>query len=494
MVVDRGGPYRDPGRPLHEIIAEHASRDPGKTALIYEDGRRLTYGELDDAAGRLASLLASEAGVDRGSTVAIVMFNRPEFVVAYLGALKAGARVVVIDALSMSEDLEYQLSDAKPEATIVDSEVYSRERDRGIIERLGGRVIIAERLWELVRGYSPETVKVDYEDDARIFYYAGIVGRTLQVIHSHRSFVGAVAPLAQAEGIGDEDVSLVTSPLSHVLGLDAALFTALYAGGTAVLMKRFDEEKAVRLAKEHGVTYMVAAPLVYQRLLERGVTRDNLPRLKWAMSGGAYLPPEVQKQWMERVSPLLQVYGMTEAPQCFATTVERNKVGSLGFPLPGVEAKLVDPEDESREVGPREKGVLLIRGPMVMKGYADPEETKKAFRDGWLWTGDILERDEEGFYYFRGVKKRMLKYKGYPVFPRDLEIILEKHPAVAKAEVYGEPDPSVGQIPVAKVWLKPGASATPEELMEWVNSRVAPYKKIRKVIIMGVEGGEGSSG
>ncbi len=484
MVVDRGPEYRDPGRPMHRIIEEHARRNPEKPAVVYEDGRKLTYGELDDAAGRLASLLASEANVARGDTVAIVMFNRPEFVIAYLGALKAGARVVVIDALSMSEDLEYQLEDAKPKATIVDSEVYGRERDREIINRLGGKVLLAEKLGEATRGYTPSSVNVGYEDDARIFYYAGIVGRTLQVIHTHRSFVGAVAPLAQAERIGEDDVSLVTSPLSHVLGLDAALFTALYAGGTAVMMKRFEEEKAVKLAKEHGVTYIVAAPLVYQRLLEKGVTRDHLPSLKWAMSGGAYLPPEVQKKWMESISPLLQVYGMTEAPQCFATTVERNRVGSLGFPLPGVEAKLVDPEDESREVGVGEKGVLLIKGPMVMKGYADPEETKKAFRGEWLWTGDILERDADGFYYFRGVKKRMLKYKGYPVFPRDLEILLEKHPAVAKAEVYGEPDPSVGQIPVARVWLKPGAEATPEELMEWVNKRVAPYKKIRKVIIV----------
>ncbi len=484
MVVDRGPEYRDPGRPMHLIIEEHARKNPEKPAVIYEDGRRLTYGELDDAAGRLASLLASEAGVTRGDTIVIVMFNRPEFVVAYLGALKAGARVVVIDALSMSEDLEYQLEDAKPKATIVDSEVYGRERDREIIDRLGGRVLLAEKLDEVTRGYSPSRVDVDYDDDARIFYYAGIVGRTLQVIHTHRSFVGAVAPLAQAEHIGEDDVSLVTSPLSHVLGLDAALFTALYAGGTAVMMKRFEEGKAVKLAKEHGVTYIVAAPLVYQRLLEKGVTRDHLPSLKWAMSGGAYLPPEVQEKWMERVSPLLQVYGMTEAPQCFATTVERNRVGSLGFPLPGVEAKLVDPEDENREVGVGEKGVLLIKGPMVMRGYADPEETRKAFRGEWLWTGDILERDADGFYYFRGVKKRMLKYKGYPVFPRDLEILLEKHPAVARAEVYGEPDPSVGQIPVARVWLKPGAEVTPEELMEWVNRRVAPYKKIRKVVIV----------
>ncbi len=489
MVVDKGPEYRDPGRPLHVIISEHAARNPSKPAVIYEDGSRLTYGELDDLSGRLAALLASQAGVERGDTVAIVMFNRPEFIIAYLGALRAGARVVVIDALSMSEDLEFQLGDAKPKATIVDSEVYSRERDREIIERLGGRVYLAEKLGDAVKPYGPCSTRVEYEDDARIFYYAGIAGRTLQVIHSHRSFVGAVAPLAQAEGISGEDVSLVTSPLSHVLGLDAALFTALYSGGTAVLMKRFEEEKAVKLAKEHSVTYMVAAPLVYQRLLEKGVSRGHFPKLKWAMSGGAYLPPEVQKKWMEKVSPLLQVYGMTEAPQCFATTPERNKIGSLGFPLPGVEAKLVDPEDESREVGVGKPGVLLLKGPMVMKGYADPEETRRAFRDGWLWTGDILERDEEGFYYFRGVKKRMIKYKGYPVFPRDLEILLEKHPAVAKAEVYGEPDESVGQIPVARVWLKPGyeSKVTAEELMEWVNKRVAPYKKIRKIMIMGVQ-------
>ncbi len=471
--------YKDPNKPLHKVIEERAKERPDKLALVYEDGRKLTYSQLIEKSKAVAQLLY-ENKVRKCDTVFLIMFNRPEFVTGLLGALYAGARVVIVDALTQKEDLAFQLEDSSPKVVLADKEVIEREK-----ETLKDYVVLDEEALDKAEG--EHEVVVGYEDDARVFYYAGIAGRTMQVIHSHRSFVGAIMPLVQAEGINENDVSLVTVPLTHVLGLDAALLSALVSGGTALLLKRFDVEKIRKLSEEYKPTYMVAVPLVYQTLMKED---ENLVKklgesLRWAMSGGAYLPPDDQKRWEELTGkPLLQVYGMTEAPQIFATTPQKHKIGSLGFPLPGVEALLVDPDTlEPKE----DQGELLVRGPQVMKEYPDPEENAKAFVEVngklWLRTGDILAKDEEGFYYFRGVRKRMLKYKGYPVFPRDLELILLKHPCVEEAVVEGEPAGEVGQIPVAKVKLKEECKGkvSEEEIMNFVNQRVAAYKKIRKV-------------
>ncbi len=474
--------YKDPMKPIHKIIEERALENPNKEALIYEDGSALTYEELIRRSKSVASLL-KEKGVEKGDTVFLIMFNRPEFVTSLLGSLYAGARVVIVDALTQKEDLEMQLTDSKPKVVLTDTEVLERERDV-----LSEYVTLTEG--ELSKASGEHEVEVDYEDDARIFYYAGIAGRTMQVIHSHRSFTGAIMPLVQAEGITSNDVSLVTVPLTHVLGLDAALLSALASGGTALLLKRFDIGKIKELAEKAPPTYVVAVPLVFQTLMKEDeeFVKKLGESLRWAMSGGAYLPPQDQEKWESLTGkPLLQVYGMTEAPQIFATTPEKHKIGSLGFPLPGVEALLVDPETlEVKE----DEGELLVRGPQVMKGYPEPEENEKAFvvlnGKRWLRTGDILAKDAEGFYYFRGVRKRMLKYKGYPIFPRDLEILLAKHPCIESAVVEGEPAGELGQIPVAKVKVKEECKGklTEKDVMDFVNSKVAAYKKIRKVIFI----------
>ncbi|HID41106.1 MAG TPA: long-chain fatty acid--CoA ligase, partial [Pyrodictium sp.] len=210
--------------------------------------------------------------------------------------------------------------------------------------------------------------------------------------------------------------------------------------------------------------------------------------LRYAVNAGAPLPRETQEEWMKTTGvELLQLYGMTEAAPLTATLPGDNPPGSIGKPMPGVETQLVDPEDPKK---PAEGvGELLARGPIVMKGYGDPEETRRAILPGgWLRTGDILAVDGEGHFYFRGVRNRMLKYKGYPIFPRDLELILEQHPAVARALVEGEPAGDLGQVPVAKVWLRRGAVATREELLRWVNSKVANYKQIRHLEILGEDG------
>ena len=241
--------------------------------------------------------------------------------------------------------------------------------------------------------------------------------------------------------------------------------------------------KAAGLLASSRATAVFGAPGFYQAVLAAGYRGH--PGLRYPVSAGAPLPRETQEEWLRATGvELLQLYGMTEAAPLTATLPGDNPPGSIGKPMPGVELRLVEPGGEALvNHGP---GEALARAQQVMMRYGDEEETRRALLPGgWLRTGDILEADEEGHLYFRGVRKRMLKYKGYPIFPRDLELLLEKHPAVAKAEVVGV-ETRHGQAPHARVWLKPGASVTEEELMEWANRQLAGYKKIRGLRILGV--------
>jgi long-chain acyl-CoA synthetase len=210
---------------------------------------------------------------------------------------------------------------------------------------------------------------------------------------------------------------------------------------------------------------------------------ETLRKLKLGITGGAYVPPELQKKFFEEIGvPLIQLYGLSEG---LVVTMQHPTIrvyGSIGTPLPGVDVRIIDPKS-GEDLGIGRVGELLVKSPWVMKGYVEEEENERAFINGWLRTGDLVEMDEKGLLYFRGVRKRFIKYKAYPILPRDLELILKTHPAVEDVRVVGEEEPEVGQIPVAYVKLKEEYKGriSEEDLMNYVNSRVAFYKKIRKI-------------
>ncbi|MCS6788286.1 MAG: fatty acid--CoA ligase family protein, partial [Aigarchaeota archaeon] len=198
---------------------------------------------------------------------------------------------------------------------------------------------------------------------------------------------------------------------------------------------------------------------------------------------GGYLPPDLQREFVAKFRcPLVQAYGLTEGLIVTMQPLEESDaVGTIGRPFPGVDVRVIKEDGTPALSG--EVGELYVRSPCLMMGYSDPSDTAMALSEGWLRTGDLVLYDERGLFYFVGVKKRMIKYKGYPVFPRDLEEILKRHPAVERALVVGEPDPEVGERPVARVVLKREyvGRVSPEELMEFVNRKVAAYKKLRAV-------------
>ncbi len=487
-------------KPIHETILARASETPDKCALIdLEDGACYTYSSLREMALSVASWLQDQ-GAGPGSMVGFAARNTGRAGMALLGALASGARVVLVDPLTRGEDLVMQVEGRRFKAFIVDSEFYAE--NKSILEAHDtGRMLVVDGapsgasslddLLDVGDNWSPPALAGD--SDSIALYYAGIAGRTMQAIHSHRGLQLAVEAYNVMAGIIRDTVSLAVAPITHVLGLHLSFLSPLAAGGTVVMVRRWDPDAAVRSILDdspYSVNYAAGAPLMYEQLLERLKAANARGALRLAVSAGAPLKPEVQLGYLEGLGiPLVQAYGMTETLLLTMQPVELASVtGTLGVPLPMVEVMLRDPETGLLKEPPG-LGELVVRAPWVMKGYEFPEEDRNAFLDGgWLRTGDLVEVDDRGLFYFRGVLKRIIKYKGYAILPRDLEVVIERHPAVARAVVEGEPDPVVGQKPVARVWIRREWQdrVTPGELMDYVNSRVAFYKKLRDIEIAGI--------
>jgi long-chain acyl-CoA synthetase len=286
--------------------------------------------------------------------------------------------------------------------------------------------------------------------------------------------------------ITEQDTLLIFLPFYHIYGV-MLLGGGLYAGATLVIMEAFDLERSLMLAQQYGVTLYYAVPPILVALDNSArVSQYTFPRLRYIMVGAAPLAPDVAQRVQEKMQvPVLQGYGLTEAsPVTHLNPVDqgRIKLDSVGVAVPNQEQKIVDLETEERELAVGEIGELYVKGPHIMKGYwKAPEETARVLRDGWLATGDIARMDREGYVYIVDRKKEMIKYKGFAVAPAEVEAVLFQHAAVADCAVIGKPDVEAGEIPKALVILRPGEEVAPEALMEFVESRVAGYKKIREV-------------
>jgi long-chain acyl-CoA synthetase len=259
--------------------------------------------------------------------------------------------------------------------------------------------------------------------------------------------------------------------------------------GRMVLLPGFDATSTFQSIQRYKVAVFCGAPSMYSMLLAHPDRKKyDLGSVRFCISGSAPLPPEVQKNWMEATGGVLvEGYGLTESsPVTHCNPLDKSlktvKVGSIGLPWPDTDAKVMDIETGEKELGPRETGELVVKGPQVMKGYWKmPEETAAVLRNGWLYTGDVGNVDEDGYFYITDRKKALIKYKGYSVYPREVEDVIYEHPAVKLCAVVGKPDPVAGEIPKAFVVLKEGKTATAEEIKEFVNSKVAPYKAVREV-------------
>ena len=485
--------FNYPEIPVYEILSHSAKKAPDRIAVVYED-RRITYGELDILTDRLASSLEN-LGITKGDRIVLFLPNIPEFIISYYGVLKAGAIVVSASPLSKEIELELQLSDSGANTIIVDDSTYQVIKNIRKKTNLRNVIVVGTKSYsgalsfrELIERYSPHLshVKISPKQDVAVIQYTGgTTGMPKGAMMTHYNLVSNAIMNAIWFNWTKEERVMGVTPLYHTWGPCTCLNSPFYVGASLFLMLRFDAEKVLEIVEKQKITVFYGVTTLFNILINHPAIDDyNLSPLRCVKAGGMPIPEEVERRWNELTgTQLILGYGLTEAsPETHNSPPNRVKTGSIGIPLMDTEAKIVDTEAGVRELSPGEVGELVIKGPQVMKGYwMRAEETKDTLRNGWLYTGDIARMDKEGYFYIVDRIKDMIKYKGHGVYPGEIENVLYLHPAVKECAVVGKPDAFAGEMPKAYVVLKDGCTLSEDELIEFCQRRVAPYKKIREV-------------
>src|SRR5712692_2286789 len=463
-VARREGPMAHLSSLLERAAADH----PGRPAIRLDD-LVLTYSQLREAAGQVTSLLIS-AGIAPGDRVGIMLPNVPAFPIVFYGALGAGAVVVPMNPLLKSREVAYYLGDSGAKVLFAWHAAAS-EAAKGAAET-GARVVeVAEPgLSALLADLAPAPARTDQadDDDAVILYTSGTTGRPKGAELTHANLTrNAGLTAATLLNAGPDDVVMGCLPLFHVFGLTCGLNATIIGGGTLTLLPRFDPGKALDVIGRDGVTIFEGVPTMYAAMLHHPARAEaDVSSLRTCVSGGAAMPAEIMRGFEQAFGcVILEGYGLSEtSPVASFNHPDRvRKPGSIGTPVEGVQMRLVD--EAGQTVPDGEIGEIVIRGHNVMKGYWNkPEATAEAFTDGWFRTGDMARVDEGDYYYIVDRKKDLIIRGGYNVYPREIEEVLHEHPAVAEVAVIGMPHPELGEEVGAAVALKPGASATPEDL------------------------------
>jgi long-chain acyl-CoA synthetase len=492
---------------VHDAVLASCRKHAEKTALIdTSNGRRLTYSEYGEIVECLARGLVG-AGVVPGEVVAIFLANSWEFCVAYHAVTLAGAIPTLLNPTYREREGRYQLQNSGAVLLISDAP-FMGGIDLGGIASL--RTVYTTRqqsrgaelfsnLLKPVSAVLPEPDRGSKVKLGALPYSSGTTGLPKGVILSHHNLVANVYQLLGpgAVKLTDADIPLCFLPLYHIYGLNVMLNPALMVGATLVLMPRFNPEHLMRLMVQEGITMMPLVPPAMNAMClaaEAGQFPTN-HSLRWVKSGAAPLAPDLPRRFTSMTGiPVVQGYGMTEAsPVTHVGYLEPELYhpDSIGHPLAQTECCVIGAKDlaasasVAAEVATGEPGELVMRGPQFMQGYwNDPGATAAALRDGWFWSGDIVTRDAEGFYRVVDRRKEMIKYKGFPVAPAEVEAVLLEHPAVRECGVVGRPDASAGEIPVAFVALREGfptGKKMETELCGFVADRLTHYKQPREV-------------
>ena len=517
-------PY--PEEPLHEILRTSAEKYPNHPAIHYL-GRKITYKQLQLDVDRFATALHN-LGVERGDRVAIYLLNIPEYIISYYAVSKIGAINTAVSPLYKERELEHQINDSGAETLIfldmlhpIVQTVKNKTKLKhliaasigeylpsakrvigGLLGKVPSRKIPQEagvyNFKRLIETTSPNPLHtpINPKDDlVALQYTGGTTGTPKGAMLTHYNLVSnAVACAHWLHGKDTpnkmtQDIFLTALPLFHIYGMTTAMNAPIYLAGTLVMLPRPDPIEILKAIQNQHVTVYCGVPTLYSMLTNHpDIRRYSLKTIKFCISGSAPLPPEVQKTFMDLTGgTLVEGYGLTESSPVTHSnpldpTLKTVKIGSIGLPWPDTDAKIVDAQIGKKELPQGKDGELIIKGPQIMKGYWNlPDETAEVLRDGWLYTGDIGKMDEDGYFYITDRKKDLIKYKGYSVYPRELEDILYEHPAVRLCAVIGKPDRTAGEIPKAYIILKKDAAATEDEIKKFVKAKVAPYKTIREV-------------
>jgi long-chain acyl-CoA synthetase len=476
-------------------IAQHLERAarhfPERIALIFED-RRTSYAALQAQVDRLAHAL-TRLGIAPGERITLLLPNIPEFAIAYLGIQKVGAVTVSANVMLTAEELRYLVEDSGSTwlfTTQTFAPAWQPLVDGGAFP--SARVVVVDAdapsgttLGALLAD-APATAfparDMDPNDPAAILYTSGTTGRQKGATLSHANLVSNTFATVHLEGITFDDRLLLFLPLFHVFGQNAIMNSAFQAAATIVLQRRYDPLETPALIERERVTMFFAVPTIYIGILNAGLDPRRLESVRYYFSAAATMPVEVARRWQSIFGrPIVEGYGLTEtSPFASYNHIWEHRPGSVGTPIENVEIKILDPEDH--EVEPGTWGEICIKGPNIMLGYWNrPTETDDAIRHGWFHSGDIGYIDADGYIYIVDRVKDMINSAGFKIWPREVEEVLFRHPAIRECAVVGLSDPLKGEIPAAFLVLAEGANLSAEEFDAYCRQHIASYKVPRHV-------------
>ncbi len=492
-------------------VLEHSAKElPEKTAVVFKD-HRISYEQINAKANQVANGLV-EAGIGKGDKVAVSCPNMPFFPMVYYGILKAGAVVVPLNVLLKSREIAYHLkdSDAKAYFCFQDTPELPMAQDgwAGFKETPG-----CQHFWvitedpeapspiketatfdQMISRQSPmfDTIATQGDDTAVILYTSGTTGFPKGAELSHTNMTLNAMVSRDVIFLNPDDVHLMVLPLFHSFGQTCQMNAGFSCGNTLVMVPRFSPEASLGAMQQEKVTVFIGVPTMYWALLnyEDKENRFDLEaiadNLRIGTSGGASMPLEILKGFEKKYRvPVIEGYGLSETSPVatFNHQHKERKPGSVGTPIWGVEVAIFDAKENEVAVG--EVGEVVIRGHNVMKGYYNkPEATSEAFKGtSWFHTSDLGRKDEDGYVFIVDRVKDMIIRGGFNVYPREIEEVLMTHPAVSIASVIGVPHEQHGEEVKAFVMLKEGATAAPQDIIDWSKEQMAAYKYPRIVDI-----------
>jgi len=513
-----------PEKSVVQTFDESTDKWKDRTAVIFY-GRKISYSELRDHVDRFATAMQA-LGVKKGDRVALLLLNSPQFIVAYFGALKAGAILTAISPVYVSPEIKHQIEDSGAKIIICQDILYENVERSGVkLDKviltsiseylpgmkkfLGSTVLRAVyqkmaappveifqregfyQFQELIKKYPPNPPKLKFnihEDLVTLPYTGGTTGLPKGAMITHYN-------LTSARFLGEKfwgnvveegkETILAYLPFYHIYGQAVIMLGGMAQGYTLVIFTTPDLDDMLNAIESNKATLFFSVPSLYEYLRDYHRTdRVNWKRLKVLVSGADALLEDTAMGWEKRTGTKIhEGWGMTETSSIgMGSPYGRPKIGSFGVPMPNTVAGIMNPES-TKFMPPGEIGELVIRGPQISKGYwKKTEETRKMFiklgNETWLRTGDLARMDEDGYFFFYDRKRDMIKYKGLAVFAREVEEVLKAHPRIKEAGVIGIPDPEVGEKVKAIVVLESDArgKVTEEEIMKYCAEQMAHYK------------------
>ncbi len=472
------------------MLQESAEKYPENEAVIYE-GSVISYRKLNRFVNSLAHHFRT-LGIQKGDKIALMFPNSPEFIISYFAALRMGAIAVTLNVMSTSYELLHVIEDSDAMVFITLESLSKRFHE--IQDRLTRcrHLIVSSGLdagspfGEIINS-GPVTLDVPElsgDDPSVMIYTSGLTGKPVGAVLTFNNLRTQAVLLRTVFNGTEKDRCLAVIPLFHSFGAAVNMLAPIHVGAGIVLVDRFTMDGIFAAIEKEKVTYIAAVPRLFMGMLlhERRVEYD-LSSLRFGITGGSAMQPELFSEFEKHLGiRVLEGYGLTETSPCcvFTMPARKQKPGSIGTTLPGVEVKVLNEDDQ--EVPAGVTGELVIRGDVVMQGYyKDEAATAEVMRGGWLHSGDLAYIDEGGYVFLVGLKKRMIITSGFNVYPKEVELVLDMHPAVATVKVIGQIDPMRGEIVKALIVKKTGVVADEKEIMRHCRIYLSAYKVPREV-------------